>query len=143
MHTFPWKALSALATGLVLGLGLFFLGSDYAGDTPTACRSCHTMEEAFTTWKSGPHHQQGCEACHLPQERLPRFLTKGVTGLRHATVFALGREGVHHRLADRSGMEANCRRCHPASPRLHPQSSRPCLECHGDTAHGAASLARR
>lgn len=101
------------------------------------------MKDASSTWRTGVHHQQECSECHLPQGPLPRTWAKGVDGLRHATVYALRREGVYHRLAKPGVVEANCRRCHPASPRQHPISSRPCLDCHGDTAHGQAALARR
>ncbi|WP_005038003.1 NapC/NirT family cytochrome c [Holophaga foetida] len=143
MSPFPWKALAALASGLAFGLGLWFLRSDYVGDGSASCRSCHTMNEALASWRAGAHHQQDCGECHLPQGPFPRTWAKGVDGLHHATVHAFRREGIYHRLASPAVVEANCRRCHQSSPRMHPLSSRPCLDCHGDTAHGAPALARR
>jgi len=137
------KAAAVLACGLALGLGLSFLRSDFAGGDPESCRSCHTMEKAFSTWRSGVHRQQPCGDCHLPQGPLAGSWSKAVDGLQHAVVYATGRDQVYHRLASPTVVEANCRRCHPSAPGRHPVSSRPCLDCHTGTAHGTPALARR
>lgn len=58
---------------LVAVVGLGFAGSgiysayrgyNYVMNNPAFCRSCHTMEDAWTQWQTSEHRNVNCHACH-------------------------------------------------------------------------------
>src|SRR3989337_4352106 len=61
-----WLAfLSAVTvTGIpVVGFGGYTV-YDYTMNNPAFCRSCHTMEVAWTRWASSEHKKVDCHSCH-------------------------------------------------------------------------------
>jgi nitrate/TMAO reductase-like tetraheme cytochrome c subunit len=59
------------AAAIVLGLGVITAGLysvihtyDYAMNDPGFCRSCHTMEDAWTRWQTSEHRKVACHNCH-------------------------------------------------------------------------------
>lgn len=60
-------ALLIVGGGLVLlaGAGLIgFTTYDYVMNNPAFCRSCHTMEQAWTRWATSEHRKVVCHECH-------------------------------------------------------------------------------
>jgi nitrate/TMAO reductase-like tetraheme cytochrome c subunit len=58
-------AIAVLGLGFA-GSGIYsaWRGYDYTKNDPTFCRSCHTMEEAWTRWETSEHRKVNCKSCH-------------------------------------------------------------------------------
>ncbi|HXF82469.1 MAG TPA: cytochrome c3 family protein [bacterium] len=68
LRRLPTLWLVALVAGLVAVAAVLAYGGftayDYAMNNPAFCRSCHTMEAAWTRWASSEHRKVDCHACH-------------------------------------------------------------------------------
>jgi hypothetical protein len=58
-------AIAVLGLGFA-GSGIYsaWRGYDYTMNNPAFCRSCHTMEEAWTRWETSEHRTVNCHSCH-------------------------------------------------------------------------------
>ena len=60
----------AVAGGVVIAAALVVTtvwlarGYNYVMNNPAFCRSCHTMEEAWTRWQTSEHRTVDCHSCH-------------------------------------------------------------------------------
>ena len=72
----------ALVVLVIVVIGMMAGGAGYAySDSPESCGSCHSMEQAHSTWQASNHKQLKCTECHLPQNNLvTKLITKGTTG---------------------------------------------------------------
>jgi nitrate/TMAO reductase-like tetraheme cytochrome c subunit len=133
---------------------------DYTMNNPAFCRSCHTMEAAWTRWASSEHRKVDCHACHqqsiaesarqvvtfavrrpervgkhaeVPAERCQTCHTGGDPRWRQ--VAATAGHDVH---AAARGIE--CVTCHStAVHRLRPAAT-VCANCHDAQAVGARAI---
>jgi hypothetical protein len=133
--------LAFLAALAVTGIAVIAFGGytvyDFTMNNPAFCRSCHTMEAAWTRWASSEHRKVDCHSCH--QQSV-------VESARQVVVFAV-------RQPERVGKHADvpaerCRECHTsgdpkwrqvaatAGHEVHAQTRRiECVTCHSAAIH--------
>ncbi|MDI6772161.1 MAG: NapC/NirT family cytochrome c [bacterium] len=110
---------------------------DYTMNNPEFCRSCHTMEAAWTAWQKSEHRKVECHSCHAANvvESARQVITFVVRQPR-----AVGKHAVVPK--------AVCARCHESNDprwlqvattpghRLHEQERRiECVTCHSPGIH--------
>jgi len=141
--------VTAVAIGVVLGLGLFTFaygrGASYLTNDPKACMNCHVMREQFDGWTRSSHHAVAtCNDCHTPHDFAGKWFTKGLNGWNHSFAFTTGRfeEPIRIGPRNRAITEAACRSCHGELTRSIDQAgqtgaSQPlsCLRCHWNAGH--------
>lgn len=133
--------LGVLTIAAVSGLAVVAFGGyavyDYAMNNPAFCRSCHTMEVAWTRWASSEHRKIDCHACH--QQRVSE-------SARQVVVFAVQQP---ERVGKHADVPAErCRECHTsgdehwrqvaatAGHTVHAQVKRiECVTCHSTAIH--------
>lgn len=133
--------LAFLIAAAVTGIAVVAFGGytvyDYTMNNPAFCRSCHTMEVAWTRWASSEHKKVDCHACH--EQSI-------VESARQVVVFAF-------RQPERVGKHAEvpaerCRECHTsgdpqwrqvaatAGHDVHAQARKiECVTCHSTAIH--------
>lgn len=133
-------AAGVMVVGLVLaaaGAYSAYRGYDYAMNDPAFCRSCHTMEEAWTRWEASEHRKVTCKACHKASI---------VESARQVVTFTIRRP---HQVGKHAEVpKAVCARCHEsndprwrqvaatAGHRIHEQQRGiECVVCHSPGIH--------
>lgn len=145
-------AVLAVAAGVFAGVGLYT--SDYAEATsylssdPKACVNCHVMRDEYDAWLKGPHHNQTCNDCHVPQDVVGKYLVKAEHGYRHSKGFTLQdfHEPIRITLGSLEVVQANCVRCHEglvggigsahARGAEVAETGTGCVHCHAGVGHG-------
>jgi cytochrome c nitrite reductase small subunit len=135
----------ALAFGLIVGLGsytfIYANGFAYLTNDPTACASCHIMEEQYSGWLRSSHkNAAACNDCHTPQGFLGKYMTKASNGFWHSFAFTTGRHPEPLRIKEhnRAITEARCRSCHgELASAIEGKSEEQisCLRCHRNVGH--------
>ncbi len=142
--------------GLVLYIGYASRATSYLSNEPSACVNCHIMAPYYATWKHSSHGRfTNCNDCHVPHDSFfNKWFFKAKDGLRHASIFALGREPQVIRTLDASSevIMNNCIRCHTQLNQEFVKTGRigfsetlcgkgkACWDCHRNTPHGNNSL---
>lgn len=113
----------------------------YLSNEPSACAGCHLMRPRHDSWsRSGHKMVASCNDCHAAHSGATRFVSQGMSGLRHATVDTLDEDSAAS-LANRTTketVEAACRRCHhrvvgAMLARAGDKAS--CVSCHESVGH--------
>ena len=157
-----WLAFLIAVT--VTGIAVVAFGGytvyDYTMNNPAFCRSCHTMEVAWTRWASSEHKKVDCHSCHeqsiaesarqvitfavrrpervgkhaeVPADRCQTCHTSGDPQWRQ--VAATAGHDVHARVR-----QIQCVTCHStAVHRLKPATTI-CANCHEAQAVGARAI---
>lgn len=137
------NALKLLAIGFavaVIGMATCVIG--YAQlNKPEACGTCHSMNQAYTSWEMSNHKQVACTECHLPNNSMAAHLAAkartGINDVYHEVVrdypatVTLTAQGTSY-LAD------NCLRCHKSTVEKTKmaQSGQDCTtKCHRGLVH--------
>jgi nitrate/TMAO reductase-like tetraheme cytochrome c subunit len=163
---FNWLLRLPIAVKLGLGavlLILIFGGSyasyriyDYTQNDPEFCRSCHTMEKAWTRWQESEHSNIGCHSCHHvspvagAQLIINYLLERPDQNTSHAKVEDSACETCHYsgdptwvQVAQTAGHKVHadeqniaCQTCHGL--RLHEfrPATEICVACHADHVQG-------
>ena len=111
------------------------------------CGSCHSMEQAFRTWKRGAHSSVPCSKCHVPPGTLAAFKWRSKE-TRNIWLSYLNMKPSKD--SQSPPATENCVSCHPlkglmgipAKLRMpHAkhinQNNLECVDCHDHTAHAA------
>lgn len=120
--------------------------TSYLSNDPRSCVNCHIMREHYDGWQKASHHAAAtCNDCHVPHERVPKYLSKLRNGYHHSKAFTF--QDFHEPIRIRAGnariLNQNCVACHRAlvgdivahsaggeSDRLN------CVRCHAQVGHG-------
>lgn len=141
-------ALAALL-GVILGVGIytmFYSGvTNYLGDDPATCASCHAMNEQYISWQKGSHHDVAtCNACHTPHDNVVyKYINKADNGFWHSLKFTFQTypENIQIRDHNRAITEAACLYCHQdyvdqaTSSSVHKGETMSCIHCHDGVGH--------
>lgn len=132
----------ALVVLVIVVIGMMAGGAGYAySDSPEFCGSCHSMEQAHSTWQASNHKQLKCTECHLPQKNIvTKLITKGTTGTNdtyhevlkdYPAVMKLSPDG-------KKIVEDNCLRCHQSTVEKTGMAAggEDCTKCHRSIVHG-------
>lgn len=140
---FNRNALRLMAIGFAVAVvGMLLSGFGYAyAESPQFCGSCHSMQQAYSTWQASNHQQIACTECHLPNGNLAvKLIAKAQTGINDVyhevrrdypatvTVTAQGKGFI----AD------NCLRCHQYTVEKTGMGAggQDCTKCHRGMVHG-------
>jgi hypothetical protein len=133
--------LASLIAAGTAGIAVVAFGGytvyDYTMNNPAFCRSCHTMEVAWTRWASSEHRKVDCHACH--EQSIAESARQVVT-------FAVRRPERVGKHADVPAEQ--CQTCHTsgdaqwrqvaatAGHDVHAQTRRiECVTCHSTAVH--------
>ena len=141
-------AIAVLVLGAALGLGSYTFayarGWAYMTDDPQACANCHIMNEQYDGWIKSSHRSVAvCNDCHVPDNLVGKYATKGSNGFWHSYYFTMGSfpEPIRALPKSRAIAEANCRRCHEpvvaaiGTPAHAGSRDISCIRCHGSVGH--------
>jgi hypothetical protein len=131
---------------------------DYTQNDPEFCRSCHTMEKAWTRWSESEHSNIGCHSCHHvspvagAQLIVNYLLERPDQNTSHAKIEDEACETCHYsgdptwvQVANTAGHKVHaeeqniaCQTCHGL--RLHEfrPATEICVACHADHVQGEA-----
>ena len=140
---FSRNALKFMLVGLAVAvIGMVAAGSGYAlAESPSFCGSCHSMEQAHTSWLASNHKQFDCTDCHLPNRNLAtKMAAKTVTGMTdvyhevlrdYPALMSLTTQG-------RAIVADNCLRCHQSTVENTAMAGggQDCTKCHRGLVHG-------
>jgi cytochrome c nitrite reductase small subunit len=115
----------------------------YLGNNPATCNNCHVMDAVYESWYHGSHRSwASCGDCHTPHALIPKYVTKGLSGYNHVTVFTSGNIPIAIRAKQDSLeiVQENCVRCHleavESTFEVAMDSERYCFDCHRFVSHG-------
>lgn len=140
----------AATLGALAGFAVFIFwygrGDAYLRDDPSACATCHVMQESFDSWqKSGHRHVATCNGCHLPPGPIEKWLTKIDNGMLHSLAFTTGRFPEPITIKGRNARRTQhaCLACHDGLFHASVSPSQAfggdelrCAHCHADAGHG-------
>jgi cytochrome c nitrite reductase small subunit len=134
----------------VLGTGMWVTDfTAYLGNDPATCNNCHVMDAAYEGWYHAGHQEWAtCGDCHTPHALIPKYIVKGLSGMRHVSAFTLGHIPAAIRAKESSSavVQENCIRCHAETVSaigdglMAAEAGRNCFDCHRDVAHGERGL---
>ena len=121
-HAFTgWTGITLAALlGVIIGVGAYtfhYAGiTNYFGNDPATCASCHAMQEQYDGWAQGPHHAVAtCNDCHAPHDNVVhKYVNKAENGAWHSLKFTIQDypENIKIRDHNRRVTEASCLHCH-------------------------------
>jgi cytochrome c nitrite reductase small subunit len=139
--------LLAVATGALLGIGLFTFGyargAAYLTNDPGACVNCHVMRTQYEGWLKSSHGKVAvCNDCHTPPGFIGKYTTKAVNGFFHSLAFTTQRfpDEIYITKRNHAVTEKACLKCHEdvvtgiRSTRQHRQDVT-CIQCHRNVGH--------
>ena len=145
-----WVGLVVAAVvGIVLGVGIYTLVyagfTDYLGNNPQTCASCHAMSEQYAGYMKSSHKDVAtCNDCHAPHDNLvSKYANKAENGFMHSLKFTFQNypENIKIRDHNKRVTEAACLYCHEnfvsqieygAHQRGETIS---CIRCHNEVGH--------
>lgn len=152
-----WKLAVSIAMGVFVGLFFYTVyisnAVSYLSDDPKTCINCHIMNPEFAAWQHSSHREQAtCNDCHVPHDNVfNKYFFKAKDGLRHATLFTLGKEAqsIFIENAGKGVVQGNCERCHDHLNEIvktdvtfeeHQQGKgKLCWDCHQEVPHGSVN----
>jgi len=141
-----WLAGFAVLVLVVIGL-VILLTPVAATSSSSYCGSCHSMKQAYASWKLGEHSAVACSACHVPLGVAAslKWRTKEARNIWMNYLNMQPRNDKQPRPASE-----NCIKCHPLKGLMgipgkirmphakHINSNNlECIDCHDHTAHAA------
>jgi cytochrome c nitrite reductase small subunit len=139
------------AVGGVLGLGAqtfwYAEGGSYFSNDPRSCVNCHVMREHYDGWQKASHHMVAtCNDCHVPHDRIGKYVAKAENGFWHSKGFTLQdfSEPICIKPKNARILRANCIRCHLEvvsavdADRGDRDDALDCVRCHASVGHGPA-----
>ena len=141
------SVLLAVMIGIVCGIGAFTFGYgkgwSYLSNNPTTCANCHVMQGHYDSWQNSSHrHIAVCNDCHLPHNRVGKWITKADNGFFHSLAFTL--ENFHEpiqikprnrRVTQHACMDCHAEIVHQMLPADLDQEMLSCVHCHSDVGH--------
>lgn len=130
-----WLA-GGIAAGMVL-LGVMAWAMTVTDARPF-CSSCHIMQEAAVTHKTGTHARLACNECHAPHNLLAKLPFKAQEGLRDVVGNLTGKDIPRPlSMRTRDVVNANCMTCHAQTNiNVASMDAKPyCVDCHRSVAH--------
>ncbi|MCC9642871.1 cytochrome c nitrite reductase small subunit [Rhodopirellula sp. JC740] len=147
-HRYPKAvAVFCVVLGLLAGLGTFTFGygkgASYLSNDPNTCVNCHVMQSHLDSWQQSSHHHVAvCNDCHLPHDKIGKWVVKGENGFFHSLAFTLGgySDPIEIKARNRRVTQSTCVDCHrdfvhsmlPATSNGDMQN---CVHCHSDVGH--------
>jgi cytochrome c nitrite reductase small subunit len=133
---------------MVLGVGMYVTDfTAYLGNDPTTCNNCHVMDAVYEGWYHAGHQEWAtCGDCHTPHALIPKYIVKGLSGIRHVSAFTLGEipDAIRAKTSSKKVVQENCVRCHAETVSVimeGPQEfDRYCYDCHRSTSHGEGGI---
>ncbi len=121
-------------------------GLSYLSNDPKACVNCHIMREQYDGWQKTTHHAVAtCNDCHVPENFVGKYWTKGEHGFRHSKGFTFQdfHEPIQMTACSRDVVNENCVRCpqgtvHDITAQDAAVGRLDCTRCHTGIGHGAA-----
>ena len=145
-----WKGIVLAAlVGAVIGVGAMTLQAagftNYFGNDPQTCNSCHAMNEQYNAYVRGSHANVAtCNDCHAPHENLvAKYINKAENGFMHSLKFTVGNypENIKIRPHNQEVVEHACRYCHADLVDqvnhgfLERNEKMSCVKCHDGVGH--------
>jgi nitrate/TMAO reductase-like tetraheme cytochrome c subunit len=164
----PWTPLRL--TGVTFGLMILVVAATggqrfytYTQDDPTFCRSCHTMEKAWTKWQTSEHSKITCHSCHESSpfesmEQVVKYALNRPNEVRkHAGIDDEACEKCHmsndkrwKQIENTAGhlvhveeQRIACTKCHAVTTHSFAAPSKVCLSCHGEKTVKMTKMAER
>lgn len=164
----PWTPLRL--TGVTFGLLILVVAATggqrfytYTQDDPTFCRSCHTMEKAWTKWQTSEHSKITCHSCHESNpvesmEQIVKYVMNRPDDVRkHAGISDEACEKCHansssqwKQISNTAGHKVHveeqrlaCTKCHAITTHRFAPPAKVCLSCHGDQTVKMTKMAER
>jgi len=164
----PWTPLRL--TGVTFGLMIVVVAAtggqrlySYMEEDPTFCRSCHTMEKAWTKWQTSEHRKITCHSCHesnpiASTEQIVKFVMNRPNEVRkHAGISDEACEKCHAshsgawaQIGDTAGHKVHvegeriaCTKCHAITVHRFAAPAQVCLSCHGEQSVKITKMAER
>ncbi len=140
---FNRNAVKMMAIGFVIAVvGMALAGFSFVhAEQPQFCGSCHSMEQAYTSWQMSTHKQIACTECHLPNGNIAaKMFAKTQTGINdvyhevkkdYPAVIQVSNQG-------RGFIADNCLRCHISTVETTGMGAggQDCTKCHRGMVHG-------
>ncbi len=133
--------------GVLGGLGVFTFGygegAAYLSNDPASCANCHVMQGHFDSWVQSSHAGVAvCNDCHLPHDKVGKWVTKADNGFFHSLAFTTGdfHEPIQIKARNRRVTQGACLDCHGAlvdhmRPAEVGGDMLNCIHCHADVGH--------
>ncbi len=135
----------------------------YTQNDPTFCRSCHTMEKAWTRWSTSEHSKVTCHSCHESSpvasfEQVVKYTVKQPNDVsKHALVSDEACKRCHEsgdhqwkQVEDTAGHKVHavsqnisCLKCHSVTLHSFAPPEKICLVCHGEKQIKITTMAQR
>ena len=137
----------AALLGILGGIGAFTFGygkgASYLSNDPTGCANCHVMQDHFDSWQKSSHqHVAVCNDCHLPPDKIGKWVTKADNGFFHSLAFTLDdfQDPIQIKPRNRRVTQRACIDCHgefvhPLLPAETGGDMLFCIHCHTDVGH--------
>ncbi len=137
----------AASFGVLGGLGAFTFGygegAAYLSSDPVACTNCHVMQGHFDAWVKSSHHAVAtCNDCHLPHDKVKKWIVKGDNGFFHSLAFTTDdfHEPIQIKPRNRRVTQNACLHCHSdyvnaMLPTREGGDMLLCVHCHSDVGH--------
>jgi cytochrome c nitrite reductase small subunit len=115
------------------------------------------MTDQYESWRKGPHHAVAtCNACHVPDQFVQKYMAKALNGYHHSLGFTMQpskpdepgvtpffREPIQIKPGNSQILQDNCLRCHGnlvhevVRGSTWDQDAIRCVHCHRGVGHGA------
>ncbi|QQR80604.1 MAG: cytochrome c nitrite reductase small subunit [Deltaproteobacteria bacterium] len=143
------RVFIVVLVGVFVGLGFFTFhyaaGLSYFSSDPKACVNCHIMNDEYSSWQKGPHHEAAkCVDCHLPHALIPKLIAKSENGYHHSKGFTFQdfHEPIMIKPKNAHILQENCLRCHGdfvhdiVAGSTTDRDAVLCVHCHRNVGHG-------
>lgn len=137
------NALKLMAIGCAFAVVVILFGAfGYVhAETPEFCGSCHSMEQAHTSWQASNHKQIECTECHLPNGNIAvKLVAKTQTGINdvYHEVLRDYPATIQVSTKGKSYIADNCLRCHQSTVEKTGMGAggQDCTQCHRGLVHG-------
>lgn len=141
------SVLAAASIGILGGLGAFTFGygdgAAYLVNDPAVCANCHVMQAHFDSWAKSSHKDVAtCNDCHLPHDKVGKWVTKADNGFFHSLAFTTNdfHEPIQIKDRNRRVTQNACLHCHgdyvnDMRPAQHGGDMLNCVHCHSNVGH--------
>jgi hypothetical protein len=151
-----------IGSAIIVALAVLVAGLAAWTASPSTCASCHEIAPSVNSWKTSPHAQVGCPACHEPVRpwwRFPESLAwRAQMYQRDVAAHSANPEASSLPTSAatlRPIPDENCLRCHDLSREVtlpkglimdhakHVECNKSCVSCHRSTGHPPADVEKQ